>query len=274
MIMRVKPRLVVCLSMALLLAACSDGAGATAATTAPAGAWTPAPGTTWQWQLTGTIDTFLDVAMYDVDLFEVDDAAIERLHREGRIVVCYFSAGSVEQWRPDAERFPDATIGKPLEGWPDERWLDIRAIDDLSPVLLDRLDLARARGCDGVEPDNVDGHLNDTGFPLVAADQLAFNRWLADQAHERQLSIGLKNDLDQAEPLVDHFDWLLVEQCVEFAECDAAHPFLEAGKAVFAAEYEAATSEACAVARRLGLSLIFKDLDLGPEMETCAAGGD
>lgn len=273
MIMRVTSRLAVGLSMALLLAGCSDDDRMAAETTAPARVWTPRPGTTWQWQLTGTIDTSLEVDMYDVDLFEVDDATIDRLHQDGRVVICYFSAGSVEEWRADADRFPGATIGKPLEGWPDERWLDIRAVDALAPVLGDRLDLARARGCDGVEPDNVDGHLNDTGFPLTAADQLAFNRWLADQAHERHLSIGLKNDLDQAGALVDHFDWLLVEQCVEFAECDAAAPFLEAGKAVFAAEYRPATSEACEVARRLGLSLIFKDLDLLPELETCAASG-
>lgn len=39
-----------------------------------------------------------------------------------------------------------------------------------------RLDLAVQKGCDGVEPDNVDGYQNNSGFPLTAQDQLAYNR--------------------------------------------------------------------------------------------------
>lgn len=42
-----------------------------------------------------------------------------------------------------------------------------------------RLKKAQDKGCDGVEPDNVDGYTNDNGFHLTAHDQLTFNKWLA-----------------------------------------------------------------------------------------------
>ena len=42
-------------------------------------------------------------------------------------------------------------------------------------------------------------------FSLTAADQLDYNRFLAEQAHQRGLAIGLKNDLDQVASLVDLF---------------------------------------------------------------------
>ncbi len=186
----------------------------------PAGPWwRPAPGTSWQWQLSGDLDLSCDVDMYDIDLFDTPKATIADLQAQGRVVICYFSAGSWEDWRPDAADFPAAVKGDTLDGWPDERWLDIRELDVLAPILEARLDMAVAKGCDGVEPDNVDGYQNGTGFPLEGADQVAFNRWLAQAAHARNLSVGLKNDLGQIPALIDFFDWALNEQCFQYHEC-------------------------------------------------------
>jgi hypothetical protein len=81
--------------------------------------------------------------------------------------------------------------------------------------------------CDGVEPDNVDGYANDNGLGLTAEDQLDFNRFLAREAHARELSVGLKNDLDQIDELVGDFDWLLNEECHANGECEALTPFVE-----------------------------------------------
>jgi len=230
--------------------------------------WRPGPGTTWQWQLTGEIDTSYDVEMYDIDLFDAPVGVIERLHDDGRVVVCYFSAGAWEAWRPDAGRFPDQVLGND-NGWPGERWLDIRRLDVLAPLLEARLDLAVDKGCDGVEPDNVDGYTAETGFPLDGADQLAFNRWLAEAAHRRGLSVGLKNDLDQIPELVEHFDWALSEQCFEFAECDALLPFIDRGKAVFGVEYRGAPQDFCPEALSMGLSWLLKRPDLGAWVHRC-----
>ncbi len=231
--------------------------------------WQPAPGTSWQWQLTGTIDTSFDVDMYDIDLFDTPQSVIDRLHADGRIVICSFSAGSWEDWRDDADRFPDSVLGDTLDDWPDEKWLDIRQLDILGPLMQARLDVAVAKKCDGVEPDNVDGYTNSSGFPLSAADQLVFNRWLADQAHARGLSVGLKNDLDQVEELVSSFDWALNEQCFQYNECDLLLPFIEDGKAVFGVEYELDTDAFCSEAKAMDFDWLKKKYDLDATRESC-----
>jgi hypothetical protein len=147
----------------------------------------PAPGTTWQWQLPQTIDTTVDAAMYDIDLFEAPQATIDALHGAGRIVVCYFSAGSYEDDRPDASTIPTSARGNELVGWPGELWLDTRDTG-VRAVMRARLDLAVTKHCDGVEPHNVDGYANSSGFPLSATTQLDYNRFLTDEAHARGLS--------------------------------------------------------------------------------------
>lgn len=223
--------------------------------------WRPRPGTSWQWQLKGTIDTSFDVQMYDIDLFDTPRSTIASLQAQGRKVVCYFSAGSWENWRPDAGQFPARVRGRD-NGWPGEKWLDIRALDVLAPIMKARLDLARSKGCDGVEPDNVDGYANNTNFPLSDQDQLRFNIWLANAAHARGLSIGLKNDLDQVQQLEPYFDWAINEQCYQYQECDLLSPFVAAGKAVFGVEYSGNPQQFCPELNALNFDWLKKDINL------------
>ncbi len=251
----------------------SDGADETGA--GQGEPWQPAVGTTWQWQLTGEIDTSLDVQVYDIDLFDAPQATIDALHADGRIVICYFSAGSYEEWRDDADAFPPAAIGEPLDGWPGEAWVDHRD-EGVRAVMQARLDLAVDKACDAVEPDNVDGYTNATGFDLAGEDQLDYNRWLAEQAHGRGLSVGLKNDVDQVDDLVDAFDWALNEECVAYEECETTSPFIDAGKAVFHVEYvdetadgEALAGDICPQTAPLGFSSLVKEWDLGPWRLAC-----
>ncbi len=234
------------------------------------GRWQPAPGTTWQWQLSGTIDTSVDVAMYDIDLFDAPQGTIDSLRAAGRVVVCYFSAGSYENWRSDEASIPMSARGNALDGWPGERWLDVRD-QGVRDVMKARLDLAVTKKCDGVEPDNVDGYDNSPGFPLTAADQLDYNRFLAREAHARGLSIGLKNDLAQIPALIDDFDWALNEQCFEYDECTTLSPFITAGKAVFNVEYGAASvaSSVCPRADALGFDTLIKRLELDAWRVAC-----
>ncbi|MGF1689298.1 endo alpha-1,4 polygalactosaminidase [Photobacterium japonica] len=192
---------------------------------------------TWQWQLNGTVNSSYDVSLYDIDLFDASEALIQDLQAKNIKVICYFSAGSYEEWRPDATAFESAELGNALDGWPGERWLDIRSSNVLL-IMKNRLDLAVQKGCDGVEPDNVDGYRNSTGFPLTGDDQLTFNRLIANEAHARNLSVGLKNNVEQINDLVDYYDFALNEQCFEFDECAFLTPFIEKGKAVFNVEYE------------------------------------
>jgi hypothetical protein len=239
--------------------------------------WSPkaSEGLTWQWQLQGQIKASKRVDMYDIDLFDAPQEVIDKLHRDGRIVVCYFSAGSYEGWREDWAQFFDFIeedkayegdeppfAGK-MDGW-DERWLDIREIALLTPIMQSRMALAASKGCDAVEPDNMDAYSNsgETGLELTYGDQIAFNKFIAAEAHAAGLSIGLKNDLDQLEDLVDYFDWALNEQCFEYDECDLYSVFTDVDKAVFGVEYHGCLCNFCAKARCSNLSWMKKKLSL------------
>ena len=232
--------------------------------------WRPPLNTSWQWQLTGQpVDDSFDVEMYDIDLFDNDAAVVAALQAKGRKVVCYVNAGGWESWRPDEARFPEQVIGAALDDWEGEKWLDIRRIDVLGPIMESRLDMCEEKGFDGVEPDNVDGYLNDTGFPLTKEDQLSYNIWWANEAHRRGLSVGLKNDMDQIPDLLPHFDWALNEQCFQYDECEPLLPFIQAGKAVFNVEYELDSSEFCDRANAFNFNSLKKHLELDPRREPC-----
>ncbi|MFC4498934.1 MULTISPECIES: endo alpha-1,4 polygalactosaminidase [Streptomyces] len=261
--------LLTAVSLLLLLAGCgtapddrsgSEGEGADR--------WRPRPGIGWQWQLSGRLDTSVDVPVYDIDGFDQSEKTVTALHRDGRKVICYLSTGAFEDWRPDAGDFPGSVIGKG-NGWEGERWLDIRATDVLEPLMAARIDMCRDKGFDAVEPDNMDGYKNTTGFPLKAADQLRYNRLIARLAHDRGLSVGLKNDLDQIPALVDDFDFAVNEQCAQYDECADLTPFIEADKAVFHVEYELPTGDFCAESRRLKLSSLLKKYELGAWRRAC-----
>ena len=228
----------------------------------------PGVATTWQWQLLGTVNTAYSVDVYDIDLFDVSASTIASLQGTGKRVICYFSAGSYEDFRSDANRFPQEVRGNTLEGFANEQWLDIRSSSVLD-IMGERLDIAVQKGCDGVEPDNVDGYVNNSGFDLTAADQLAFNRRIANAAHERGLAVALKNDLDQILDLIAYFDLSVNEQCHEFDECSLLRPFVTGGKPVFNAEYDSRfvsnpteRDGMCATARAENLRTLILPLDL------------
>lgn len=230
--------------------------------------WTPPPSVSWQWQLSGALDLSVNADVYDIDYERTASADIDALSDSGRHSICYLSAGSLEGFRGDAGVFPEAVLGNTMEGWPDERWLDIRRTDVLLPIMAARMDLCAAKGFDAVEPDNVDGYANDTGFALTPEDQLSYNRAVADLAHDRGLSVGLKNDLDQIPDLVETFDFAVNEECFRYRECEAYKPFTDADKAVLHVEYEGPL-DFCAESRQIGLSSLLKPLDLGPAREAC-----
>jgi len=251
--------------------------------------WQPHRGQdlTWQWQLTTPIDMTLDVNMYDVDLFDVPISTIGELKKQGKIVICYFSAGTIEygSGRPDQQDLVDIrpnVIGKTLENWPKEKWLDITNLK-VREVMVDRLDTAVNKGCDGVEPDNVNAWEEDanggsyvTGFNITEAQQISYNRWLATEAHARDLSIGLKNDIGldtssttHLEQLVDYFDWALNEQCYEYDECSVYTIFDDANKAVFGVEYSGSIDSFCPDAEANGRYWMKKRYSLSKWRESC-----
>jgi hypothetical protein len=225
---------------------------------AGAGRPRPMPLTSWQIQLSGALDASLDVKVYTADL-ETPMSVIRGWHDAGRIALCYFSGGTREPFRSDAARFPASSLGAPLADYPEERWIDVRDATVRS-IMQARLERAAAVGCDGVHPSGLAAFLANTELDFGRAEQLAYNRWLADAAHDLGLSIGLvESDASLSQEQVADFDWTVVWGCLG-SNCAAATPFVSAGKAAFLIEYgdESRTAEVCPKARELGLSAIIK----------------
>ncbi len=209
--------------------------------------------------------------VFDIDLYvdpevagdgsDLNTEAVEAIHEVGGYAVCYVSAGSWERWRPDAGDFPPKVRGR-KNGWPGERWLDVRRRGILLPLMEVRADRCSEAGFDAIEWDNVDGYTNRTGFPITRVHQKRFDRSLAKIAHDRNLAVGLKNNLDQISSLIEYFDFAVNEQCAEFRECSRLDPFVEAGKPVYQVEYEGRRADFCPAAIRAGRIAILKSLQL------------
>ncbi len=269
--------LALCLVVTLVPAASASVTGA--APPRPArpvpcpGCWHPKLHTSWDWVLsTVPVAPYRHVQMYDVDGFDATASDVRAMHRAGIKVVCYLSAGTFENWRPDVNRFPSRLLGRP-NGWPGERWLDVRDAQRPGSVLLAimraRLDMCARKGFDGVELDNVDGYTNRTGFPLTAGDQLYYDATLANAAHRRGLMVLQKNDNAQIPELLPYFDAALNEQCNQYKECTTAQngsygydQYVAAGKAVFQAEYSLSRARFCSADEKAGLNGVRFDINL------------
>jgi glycosyl hydrolase family 114 len=251
--------------------------------------WHPRLHNRWQYQLqgnrhwasTGGIDVGISSPrhrggrpvhphVWDFDLFvdqtvsgnntTLNTAAVDAIHARGGHAICYVDAGTWENWRSDAGAFPKRVLGK-RNGWPGERWLDIRRRNVLEPIMTHRVHKCGRAGFDAVEFDNVDAYTNSTGFPLTAKNQRRYNVFLANLAHRSGLSVGLKNDLGQIPKLKRYFDFAINEQCMQYHECRALRPFIRAGKPVFEVEYGARNLH-CGVSNRLNFNAILKKLSL------------
>lgn len=225
------------------------------------------PGTTWYWQLDDTVSMTNTAKVYDIDMFDNTAATFAALKASGHIVICYISAGTYEPGRPDSSEFPAAALGNAVSGWPGEKWLDVRNTT-VRTIMEARMDLAKSKGCDGLEPDNVDGYSNNNGFSLTEADQLDYDSFIATQAHSRGLIVALKNATDLVSTLVSQFDFAIVEQCFDYNECSMYSPFVAQGKAVLEAEYTSYSASWCTQASGLNFSTVFYDMDLDGKVDS------
>lgn len=239
--------------------------------------WSPTLHDTLQWDLEAPVPLDSSASVYDVDDFDNPASLIAKLHQYKKHAICYIDVGSWENYRPDAGEYPKIILGKVYPGYPDERYVDIRRIDLLGPILERRFDMCKSKGFDGIEPDNIDSYQADTGFPLTAAQARRFDAWLIAQAHRRGLSIGQKNDPDQAYILYRSFDWALTEECFYGQFCDEMLPYVKAGKAVFNVEYLQDTTvktflhvDCPADALHYHYDMSYKDVSLDAYRLTCA----
>jgi hypothetical protein len=206
------------------------------------------------------------LVVYDIDGEENTASTVAALHAIGPNVkvVCYVDVGTWENERSDASRFPASVLGSP-NGWPGEKWLDVRQESVLLPLMKTRFEnWCLKKGFDAVEPDNLDAWENSPGFPITEAENLSYDRAIAAMGHAMGLSVGLKNLPENAPSLEPDFDWALNEQCYEFGECSYFEKsFIAKGKAVWDVEYNQAPN--CSKATGAHLNAQERDLNLvGP----------
>jgi hypothetical protein len=234
------------------------------------------------------IDILQDGKCYSPQDYSVlNYAAVQALHIRGARVIGYIDAGTAETWRPD---FPElqafdqscdgCLFGNPLSHFPDEYWLNITTdvrgtnpntgrLETARQFLLDemlaRLKQAKLIGVDAIEFDDVDAYQNRTGLAISPEAQLEYNTRLANLAHHVGFSVGLKNDLAQADALQPYFDFAINEECWQFHECGALRSWpANYGKAVFNVEYELPPAKFCpkADSARFDFNSIRKTDDL------------
>jgi endo-alpha-1,4-polygalactosaminidase (GH114 family) len=228
--------------------------------------WTPKVNDTWQIVLSRPLllsssatSTTPDVSIFDIDLFDTPVATIQQLHKLGKKVICYFSAGSYEEWRADAKDFKSGDLGKQLDGWPGEKWVKLGG-ENVRAIMKKRIEMARDKGCDGVDPDNVDGYVcpshpllqykyshavqgNDNGLGLTTSDSVNFIQFLSSVTRPLNLTLGLKNAGSIVPAVLPLVDFAVNEQCVKYNECSTFQRFVAAGKPVFHIEYPAGDGE-------------------------------
>jgi hypothetical protein len=248
--------------------AAGAGASSSGATTA-ASWWTPPQHLTWFWQLQGTVKNDEPVAAYDIDGFENEASEVAALHAQGKRVICYIDAGTAEKFRPDYGEFPAAALGR-SNGWPGERWLDIRQLGAIEPIMAARFRMCREKGFDAVEPDNIEAFANKSGFEISPAQQLTYNEWIANEVHALGMAVLQKNDGEQSTQLQPYFDGALSEQCNQYKECGDFEPYLTAGKPVLNAEYRGKLAKFCPADDAAGIMGARFALSLnGKKFEAC-----
>ncbi|MDH2908888.1 MAG: endo alpha-1,4 polygalactosaminidase [Candidatus Eremiobacteraeota bacterium] len=263
-----------------LLAACGTGGTTGGSGTAPPASpsarwWVPAPGSSFQYDLSQAGLPSPGASIEDIDWEATTASEVATLHAAGAHAVCYVDAGSYENWRPDAASFPAVVLGNTYAGYPNERWLDIRRIDLLAPIMDARIATCQAKGFDGVEFDNVDGYDNNTGFPLTLQDDETYLANLAAFAHANGLAVGLKNAPEMLPAMASTVDFAINESCWAQGWCAQDAPLRAQHKFIVDVEYDDVTSAAqftsafCPAAAALGDTTILKHPTLDAWILTC-----
>lgn len=248
--------------------------------------WKPSPGLSWTYQLSivPTVPQLANPKEFDVwniDLFDTPTSSIKTIQAAGSKVICYFSAGTYEEWRPDAAKFKASDKGNDMEDWDGETWLKTSS-SNVRNVMAARLDLAASKGCNAVDPDNMDGYDHDTGVGLTQDTAANYMQFLATEANKRGLSIGLKNSIDIIPKVLNSVQFAVNEQCAAYNECQMLKPFTDAGKPVFHVEYpkgddvnntknvsKTKASAVCACKSKWNFSPIIKNSNLNSWIQKC-----
>ena len=192
----------------------------------------------WDWQI-GRVSPLertgrRAVDIYDVDGFLTTAAELRALHTSWQAATlphprayCYIDL-AWEDYRPDATpgpgRFPGRTLGNVYFGFPQERWVDVRQLDRLKPMIDRRIAMCAHKGFDAVELDDIDSYdpPSTTGFQLTPGDWQNFLAYTDNAVHRAGMAVLWKNS-----PLLawwgrHYADGAVVEECYAFGPCFSA----------------------------------------------------
>jgi hypothetical protein len=242
--------------------------------------WEPtaheAAGQKWQIVLSQTVRMSTQLQptaamIWDLDLFETDASTIASLKAQGKTVICYFSSGTSEPNRPDLSGLSSSDYGAGLPDWPGEKWLNLRS-DRVWNVMAGRIELASQKGCDAIDPDNIDGYSNQNGggfYPaLTTSDSVKFLKKMASLARSYGMSTGIKNAMDILGAVQSDVQFAVNEECIANEECDVYDSFVGSGKPVYHIEYGSG-SQARSFCSNSNLNTVVKNLDLDGWVHYC-----
>ncbi len=261
------------LALGLALMAIAPGTALSQPASVPAPArWVPAPDAKFDLQFSTPMQLQRQVDFMVLDLADALPDEITTVKNNGAAAVCYFNGGSIDVEDEDFDSVAPLVIGRKLETEPTARWLDLRNIDEIAPMIRGRLDRCRDKGFDAALIGNLENYLFRSGFPIGERQQIAFNRFIADEAHKRGLSIGLWNSRSQIAPLADSYDFILVSGCFEDGWCNETGAFIEMGKPAFVVEFAESSRgdvEFCSANQTFGTMGIIKRRILDGWLRLC-----
>lgn len=207
------------------------------------------------WGPQESLSTKGDLIILDANLQSA--ATIKKQKAQGKKVICYISAGTIENWRSDAKKAMDtASLGKKYKGFEStEQWVNILEWQSVKPIMESRINQAASKGCDGVEFDNIDcwDHgsqcVPGASKPQLKKKQIEYIKWLSQTAHSKGLAVGLKNVNGIASEVLSYGDFA-IEEGNPASEFSKFGKFTSQNKAVISVQYSDQGGNVCANAKK------------------------
>jgi hypothetical protein len=194
----------------------------------------------WDWQI-GRVAPLKRtgaraVDIYDLDGFLTTAAQVQTISATWPAstlarprTVCYIDL-AWEDYRPDASpspgggSFPAAALGAVYYGYPQERWVDLRQLDALEPMLRERISMCARKGFDAVELDDIDSFdpPSETGFRLTPGDLQNFLAYAFNEIHRDGMTGLWKNSPWLSWWGRKYADGAVLEECYFDRGCTAA----------------------------------------------------
>jgi hypothetical protein len=194
----------------------------------------------WDWQI-GRVTPLQRTGRNAVDIYDIDGflttraevTTIKTTWQASTLphprTVCYIDL-AWEDYRPDASPagqggyFPAATLGAVYYGYPEERWVDLRQLDALKPMLRERISMCARKGFDAVELDDIDSFdpPSTTGFHLTPGDAENFLAYAFNEIHSYGMTGLWKNSPYLSWWGREYADGAVVEECYVGHSCFAA----------------------------------------------------